>query len=343
MNQIGTTPAALGDMLGWMSSLADATRARALRLVERHELSVAELCAVLQAPQSTVSRHLKVLSDEGWVVARPEGTSRLYGMVTDQLEPPARRLWALLREQTSGTALADQDDQRLQSVLADRRSRSQEFFSSAAGQWDKMRAEMYGERFERMALAGLLDETWTIGDLGCGTGQWSAVLAPFVARVVAIDSSAAMLKAARRRLADHDNVEVRRGDLEALPIDDDGLDAATICLVLHHVPDPAAVLRDAARTLAPGGRLLVIDMFRHDRIEYQRQMGHVWLGFEPAQMEEWLASAGYGGIRVVPLPPDPQAKGPALFAAVARFERGTADDHHDNETPRRRSRPGRRR
>lgn len=339
MNQLGNTPAALGDMLGWMSSLADATRARALRLVERHELSVAELCSVLQAPQSTVSRHLKVLADEGWVTARPEGTSRLYGMATDHLDPAARRLWALLREQTAGSALADQDDQRLQSVLAERRSRSQEFFSSSAGQWDRVRTEMYGERFERMALAGLLDEAWTVGDLGCGTGQWSAVLAPFVDRVIAIDSSAAMLKAARHRLGDFQNIDIRRGDLEALPIDDGGLDAATICLVLHHVPAPAAVLRDAARALAPGGRLLVIDMFRHDRIEYQRQMGHVWLGFEPAQIEEWLRDAGFGSARVVPLPPDPQAKGPALFAAVARRNAATDDPKTSNE-PGQRERPG---
>ncbi len=342
MNQIGTTPAALGDMLGWMSSLADVTRARALRLVERHELSVAELCSVLQAPQSTVSRHLKVLADEGWVAARPEGTSRLYGMATENLDPAARRLWALLREQTAGSGLADQDDQRLQSVLAERRSRSQEFFSSSAGQWDRLRTEMYGERFERMALAGLLDDDWTVGDLGCGTGQWSEVLAPFVRHVIAIDSSTAMLKAARQRLGGYDNVEVRRGDLEALPIDDGGLDAATVCLVLHHVPDPAAVLRDAARALAPGGRLLVIDMFRHERIEYQRQMGHVWLGFETAQMEEWLGGAGFGAVRVVALPPDPQAKGPALFAAVARHEDAAANHQtNNNRETRRKKRPGR--
>lgn len=333
MNQIGNTPAALGEMLGWMSSLADATRARALRLVERHELSVAELCSVLQAPQSTVSRHLKVLSDEGWVEARPEGTSRLYGMNPAQLDPAARRLWALLREQTAGSTLAEQDDHRLQSVLAERRSRSQEFFSSSAGQWDRMRAEMYGDRFEHLALAGLLDPEWTVGDLGCGTGQWAAVLAPFVSQVFAVDSSTAMLEAARRRVGNLANVEIRRGELETLPIDDGALDAATISLVLHHVPDPAAVLRDAGRVIGPGGRLLVVEMFHHDRSEYQKQMGHVWLGFEPAQMEEWLRDAGFDRIRVVPLPPDPQAKGPALFTAVARRQA----NHH--EPPGRDKRP----
>jgi ArsR family transcriptional regulator len=305
-------------MLAWMTSLADATRARILRLIERHELSVADLCGVLQLPQSTVSRHLKVLADDGWVAARPEGTSRLYRMTLDALEPAARRLWGLLREQTARTAVAAQDDRRLASILAERQSRSQAFFSSAAGQWDRLRREMFGERFDLLAIGGLLDERWVLGDLGCGTGQIAEALAPFVARVIAVDRSRAMLKAARKRLAEVDNVEVRQGELEALPVDDRALDAATLCLVLHHVPEPTAVLREAVRVLQPGGRLLVIDMLEHDRREYQQQMGHVWLGFAAEQMASWLEAAGCAEVRVRPIPPAPQVTGPALFAASGR-------------------------
>jgi ubiquinone/menaquinone biosynthesis C-methylase UbiE/DNA-binding transcriptional ArsR family regulator len=305
-------------ILGWMTALADVTRARTLRLVEQYELTVADLCAVLQLPQSTMSRHLKLLADEGWVTARPEGTSRLYRMDVDDLEPAARRLWNLLREQTAQTRAAAHDDQRLATILAARQSRSQAFFSSAAGQWDRLRRDMFGDRFDLMALAGLLEDTWVVGDLGCGTGQISETVAPFVHRVIAVDSSRAMLKAARQRLAQLPQVEIRHGELEALPIDDAVLDAAVSCLVLHHVADPPAVLRAAARALRPGGRLLVIDMLSHDRREYQHQMGHVWLGFEPAQMTDWLRAAGFERMRVQPLPPAPQAKGPALFAATAR-------------------------
>ena len=305
-------------LLDWMSALADATRARALRLIERQELSVADLCAVLQLPQSTVSRHLKVLADEGWVAARAEGTSRLYRLALDALDPAARRLWVLVREQTAETRLATQDDQRLASILAERRTRSQAFFTSAAGQWDRLRREMYGERFDLHALAGLLDESWIVGDLGCGTGQVAAAIAPFVARVIAVDGSRAMLRAARTRLASVPNVDVREGQVEALPIADGALDAAVLCLALHHLTEPPAALREAARALRPGGRLLVIDLLEHDRREYQQQMGHVWLGFGRAQMEGWLRDAGFDGVRVTPLPPAPQAQGPALFAASAR-------------------------
>jgi len=310
---VNTAPA----ILGWMTSLADTTRVRLLRLVERHELTVVELCAVLQLPQSTVSRHLKVLADDGWVDWRPEGTSRLYHMAVEGLPPAARRLWTLTREQMSQAIAAEQDDQRLAPVLAERQSRSQAFFSTAAGKWDKLRRELFGERFDVLGLLALLDPTWRVGDLGCGTGQTSEMLSPYVRKVIAVESSAAMFKAARARLGGLTNVELHRGDLHALPVDDGTLDVALLHLVLHHVAEPAAVLTEAARALAPGGRILLIDMQRHERREYQQQMGHVWLGFEPEQLTGWLADAGFTNVRIHPLPAAAEAKGPALLSAVA--------------------------
>ena len=305
-------------MLGWMESLAEPTRARVLRVLDGRELTVADLCAVLQAPQSTVSRHLKVLADDGWVSVRAEGTSRLYRMVPSKLDPAARRLWALLRDETARTPLAAEDDERLGRVLSERRSRSQAFFRSAAGRWEKLRGELFGERFEALALAAWLDERWVVGDLGCGNGQLAALVAPHVERVIAVDRSSEMLASARRRLAHLDNVELRQSELESLPIDDGVLDAAALALVLHHVAEPAAVLREAARGLRPGGRLLILDMAKHERIEYAEQMGHVWLGFEPADVVEWLDDAGFEAARVTPLPIEPAARGPRLFVASGR-------------------------
>jgi len=314
-------------LLGWMSALSDATRARTLRLVERHELTVADLCAVLQAPQSTVSRHLKVLADEGWVEARPEGTSRLYRMPKEDLAAPAKRLWALVREETAALTATAQDDQRLESVLAQRRRPSEEFFRSAAGEWNRMREEMFGHRFDLLALAALLDPDWTVADLGCGTGELAANLAPFVRQVIGVDSSSEMLHAARTRLGSMHHVELRSGQLEALPVDDPSVDAATAFLVLHHLPDPLAVLRETTRILKPGGRLLLVDMQEHDRNEYRSQMGHVWLGFTPEQLSGWFEEAGLHDLRIHPIPPDPSAKGPSLFAAVAQRGHGTTTLH----------------
>ncbi|HXG89170.1 MAG TPA: metalloregulator ArsR/SmtB family transcription factor [Vicinamibacterales bacterium] len=306
-----------GSILDHMGVLADPLRCRMVLVLERHELTVSELCVVLQLPQSTVSRHLKMLLDAAWVLSRRDGTSRYYSMSIDELDSSAQRLWPLVREQVSETSGADHDDRRLKSVLARRRSKSEEFFSSASGQWDHLREELFGESFHLYAFLGLLDPSWVVGDLGCGTGQVSELLAPHVAKVVAIDSSPDMLQAARRRLKDGDGIDARLGSLEAMPIDDAQLDVAVIALVLHHLPDPARVLAECARVLKPGGRALIIDMLPHDRAEYQQQMGHVWLGFPERQMRKLLTAAGLAHVRVRALPINPDAKGPALFAAIA--------------------------
>jgi len=301
-----------------LSILADATRSRMLLLLDRNELTVSELCAVLQLPQSTVSRHLKTLLDAGWVTSRKEATSRYYTLMADSRGPAARRLWVVLRDQFGTSAAADQDARRLKSVISGRQTKSREFFESAAGQWDKLREELFGRASHLQALPGLLDPEWTVGDLGCGTGHAASALAPFVHRVLAVDRSGEMLQAARRRLREYPNVEVRRGELESLPIGDAELDAATLLLVLHHLSGPADALREAARVLKPGGRILICDMLPHEREEYRRQMGHVWLGFGEEQIRGLLVDAGFGGVTIVPLASNTAAKGPALFVASAR-------------------------
>jgi ArsR family transcriptional regulator len=304
-------------ILDHMSALADPSRCRILLLLEQHELTVSELCAVLQLPQSSVSRHLKTLADDDWVVSRRDGTSRFYSMPLDDLDPGARGLWPLIREQVAGTAAAGQDGQRLRGVLTRRRAKSKEFFASAAAGWDRLRTTLFGDTFYLWAVVGLVDSSLVVGDLGCGTGQLTDVLAPHVRRVVAVDASVDMLDAARVRLGPHANVEIRQGELEALPLAAGELDAAVLSLVLHYSPDPARALTEVARVLRPGGRVLVVDMLPHDREEYQQQMGHVWLGFSEKQISRFLTGAGFGEATIRSLPVDPHAKGPALFAAIA--------------------------
>jgi ArsR family transcriptional regulator len=304
-------------ILDQLSLLADTTRSRLLLLLDGHELSVSDLCSVVQLPQSTVSRHLKTLGDAGWVKSRGEGASNVYSMSREALDASQRRLWLLVREQVGETAAALQDQRRLLAALTARRSKSVEFFSSSAGQWDRLRDELFGDRFHLAALAAFVGSNATVGDLGCGTGQMSAALAPFVGHVTGVARSGAMLQAARRRLQALPNLELRRGELEALPIDDRRLDAATIMLVLHHLPEPARALADVHRVLKPGGRLVMVDMLPHDREHYRQQMGHVWLGFAEHHVASMLTDAGFEQTRIVPLPADPKAKGPALFVASA--------------------------
>jgi ArsR family transcriptional regulator len=300
-----------------LSALADATRTRLLLALDRHELTVSELCAVTQLPQSTVSRHLRILNDQGWVTSRADGTSRQYRLASP-LDAADRRLWQLVKEQLAGSRQAAQDAERLRSVLSRRRTASREFFSTAAGQWDALRAELFGSRAGLAALPGLLDDDWVVGDLGCGTGELAGSLAPFVGRVIGVDASKPMLAAARRRLEGMDNVEFRSGELEALPIADAELDAAVLFLVLHYVVEPARALAEVSRVLKPGGRVLVVDMMPHEREEYRQRMGHVWQGFAADTIGGWMEEAGLQGFRYHTLPPDPDAKGPILFAATGR-------------------------
>jgi ArsR family transcriptional regulator len=238
-------------------------------------------------------------------------------MPLDDLDSGASRLWPLIREQVATTATAGQDEQRLHDVLARRRAKSEEFFATAAAGWDRLRGDLFGDTFFLWAILGLIDPSLTVGDLGCGTGQLAETVAPHVHRVIAVDASDDMLTAARARLGKLSNVDLRKGELEALPIPAGELDAAVMSLVLHYSPDPARALAEVARVLQPGGRVLIVDMLPHEHGEYQQQMGHVWLGFSDRQTTRFLAAAGFGNVRVRALPTDPRARGPALFAAVA--------------------------
>lgn len=310
-------PAKPDALLGWMECLSDPTRLRLLRLLERHELGVVELCDILQLPQSTVSRHLKVLADQRWVRSRAHGTTNLYRTILDEIDPPARKLWILAREQTQEWATLRQDELRLQRRLRDRETDSQTFFAGAASEWDKLRGELYGHGFTRAALLALLPSEWTIADLGCGTGHVVAELAPCVKQVIGVDNSAAMLKAAKKRTTGMANVDLRRGDLEALPIEDATCDGALLLLALTYVAEPSAAIGEAARILKPGGRLIIVDLLPHDRDDFRRRMEQRASGLGPERVEQWMVGAGLSNGSTRPLPPEPQAKGPALFLASA--------------------------
>ena len=309
-----TSPAVLLDQL---SALTDPVRVRLLILLENNELNVRELQDVFQLPQSTVSRHLKALADEGWVASRAEGPSQLYRLSRPKEDSPRARLWELVRDEMVSTAAAKSDRSRVRPVLAERHRRSREFFDTGAGQWDRLREELFGARTELSAMLGLLDPSWVVGDLGAGTGAFSAAVAPFVSRVIAVDESAPMLAAARARLEGLHNVELRQGELELLPVREAELNLAALVLVLPFVADPGRVLAEAAHALEAGGRILVLDLQPHERAHYSQQMGHLWHGFGQGQVMEWMTGAGLRDVRYVALPPQPDAKGPGLFVATA--------------------------
>lgn len=305
-------------VLDQLAVLSDGIRVRMLAVLEGRELTVSELCDVVQLPQSTVSRHLKTLADGDWVASRRDGTRRLYTLPLDDVDASAKRLWQVVREQLASSPASSDDERRLKQVLSRRRTQSEAFFSSAAGQWDRLREELFGATSHFRALAGLLDPELVVGDLGCGTGKVSEWLAPFAGRIIAVDSSREMLNAAREHLSGRPHVELRQGSLEKLPIADSELDVALMMLVLHHLPEPKRVLAEVARTVKPGGLLLILDMLPHEREEYRQTMGHVWLGISEKQMSQWLYASGFRNLRWCTLPPESKTRGPSLFVATAR-------------------------
>jgi len=302
--------------LDWLQTLADSTRVRLVRLLNREELSVSELCTVLQLPQSTVSRHLKLLVGEEWLSSRRDGTNHLYRVDPKEWTEARNELWKWVRQQASETPTSQLDDSRLEQVLA-QRPRSDDFFRSAADQWDAMRVELFGPQVDASALAAVLSPQAVVGELGCGSAPLAQLVSPFVKQVIAVDNSPAMLSTASRRLLGRENVTLQLANLDQLPIDTEQLDAAWLVLVLPYFEHPEAILREAARVLKPQAPLVIVDMMPHEREIYRHQMGHVRLGLTEAQLNVWCRDSGLRLQRFWKMPPDAAARGTALFTAVA--------------------------
>lgn len=309
-------------LLARLGALADPARLRLLALLEREELGVGELAEIVQLPQSSVSRHLKVLGEQGWVVSRSERTANLYSMANGELPAAARSLWEIARQDIAGWPTLEHDRLRLARRLAERTDGSRGFFAGVADQWETLRAELYGRRFTEAAIAALLPSDWTVADLACGAGDLTVRLAPRVKRVVAVDASPEMLAAAKRRARGLANVEFHRADLADLPVADGSCDAALLLLALTHVEQPAAAVAEMARILKPGGRAVIVDLLHHDRDEFRRKMGQLRNGFTAAELQAMLRDAGLEKETCAPLSPEAEAKGPALLLATATKRAG---------------------
>jgi len=303
-------------LLAAMTCLADDTRLRLLRLLEQQELGVGELGQVLRLPQPTVSRHLKTLSEAGFVISRREGTSNLYRMLLDELQPGARELWVVAREHTKGWPELGQDEKRLGELLREKASASRAFFAGAAVEWDRLREELYGGGVSGAAMMALLPEGAVVADLGCGTGSVAAGLAGYVGEVVAVDNSPEMLSAARERCAGMGNVKVREGELTRVPVESGTCDAVILVLALTYVAEPAAVIAEAARLLKPVGKVVLVDLLPHGREDFRRKMNQLHAGFDRRQVGEMFEAAGLRVGRHQALVSPAEAKGPGLFVAV---------------------------
>ena len=280
------------DLEDWSVRLkvfADATRVRLLALLELEELTVAELSSVTRLAQPRVSTHLARLKEAGLVRDRRAGVSAYYRFDEAALDPAQRALWQALRS-GSDDPLLRQDAERLPTVLA-ARAADQNWADSVAG--DMERHYSPGRTWEALARSALpLLETGDVLDIASGDGVLAELLAPHSHRYVCIDTSARVVAAASERLRRLRNVEVREGDMHALPFKDASFDLVVLMHALTYAARPAQAVAEAARVLRTGGRLLLSSLARHEPKAVVDTYGHVHLGFPAKELRRFAEKAG---------------------------------------------------
>lgn len=275
-------------------ALADPTRLRILALLRIMELSVGELAQILGQSQPRVSRHLKILSDAEVLERRKEG-SWVFLTLTDagRIEP----MFALIDSWSDGPtrALFASDASRTETIRAERAEAANRYFAGHAEVWDQIRSLHVAESEVERAIDRALGRRplGRLVDIGTGTGRMIELFGPRSSQATGIDRSSEMLRLARVKLeAAGIASSLRQGDMYALPLADESADSIIIHQVLHYAHSPASAIAEAARVLAPGGTLLVVDFAAHDREELRTSDAHIRLGFDDDVMRTWFASAG---------------------------------------------------
>jgi ArsR family transcriptional regulator len=277
--------------------LADPSRLRMLLLVEREELSVAELQEILGMGQSRISTHLAQLKQAGLVEDRRNGKSILYRLKPGVQSNGFSDMLGVLRRAAKEIPEAEQDSEALRLALRRRQDKMRAYFDELAGKFG--RDYVPGRSWQGLAETLLaLMPPMTIADLGAGEGTFSQLLARRAKKVIAVDNSEKMVEYGRELARKHGvkNLEYRKGDLEEVPIRDEAVDLAFFSQALHHAQHPERAVAEAWRILKPGGRIVVLDLVRHTYEEAREMYADLWLGFTEVEVTRFLRQAGFKNI-----------------------------------------------
>ena len=298
-------PLSFASAISALEAAGEPTRLRLLSLLGEAELTVTELTAILGQSQPRVSRHLKLLVEAGLVDRHREGSWAFFRLA--ERGPVARMLADILGRVDAEDPAIKTDHLRLGDVRAERAAHAAQYFSRHAGEWDRIRTLHVPESRVEAAILEMLGDIRieTALDIGTGTGRMLELLAPLAGRVVGLDVSPAMLSVARANLEKVGirNVQLRQGDVYALNPGETAFSLIVIHQVLHFLDDPARALREAARLLAPGGRLVVADLAPHGDERLRTEFAHRRLGFAAEEIAGFMRDAGLeAGAQQVILP-----------------------------------------
>ncbi len=280
--------------------LSEGIRLRLIRLLAQEELNGSELRQILDVPQSTLSRHLNVLKDEGFVQSRREGNHSFFHLDHQpRLNGTTDDLLRIIQDLTGDDPELAQDHAGLNQVLAERKRSVLEHFEAAGESWDDFQQQHADHLVKQRALSRLIPQDKVIVDVGCGSGYLLPELAGTQGSVIAIDNAPAQLDRARAKCRREglDNVEFRHGELEALPLKDQEADAVFAHLSLHHTPSPELAVQEMSRILKPGATLVITDFLAHEESWLRDEHADLWLGFETQAVVQWLKTAGFENIR----------------------------------------------
>lgn len=280
-------------ILQGLKAISEETRIRILHILSYADFSVNEMVEILSMGQSSVSRHLKILTDAHFLRFHREGSQVYYGFRLDSHEF-YRELTEFLLSYKEDLPFREQDQKNVNRLLERRESLSRDFFDDLGQNWEEVQEQVLDPKVYRdRVIASLPEKSGVVMDLGCGPGGLIPYLLPKAESVIGLDSSPKMVEVTRKEYLGNDRVSILEAHLESLPVDNGLADSVIASMVLHHVSHPPKMLEEVNRVMKPGGVFSIVDLVKHNQEFMREKYADLWMGFDPELLRSWLETYGF--------------------------------------------------